>query len=341
MAETPFDRAYYEGIWGTIHRHDYCEDRANWLISKYGCCRILDVGAGCGFLVKTLRDKGCDAYGLEISDYAISNSCCPSHVRHGDAKNMPFASGFFRVVHSNGLFGYDEDVQAIWRECKRVGKLQEHNIDYDDDIPEHQLVVIKPKSWWDNQLYPKILIAGTTFDGKRDVFDRWWTAYRSLTMPHNNVELLLVDNSTTLDYADFLRSRGIAVQHLDIEGTNNFKVSQTYEWLRKYFLAGDYALWFSLETDVLVQPDCLMALLKYWDDTTDWVGHCYRSRDGSHHVSDFGCSLFSRRIMSETTFAGASSSDTQDGYWWNQQIAPREKYKVIELYDVVAGMRHL
>ena len=57
-----FDKAYYEGIWGTVHRHDYCESSANQLVQKHGKVRILDIGTGCGYLVKCLRNLGVDAW---------------------------------------------------------------------------------------------------------------------------------------------------------------------------------------------------------------------------------------------------------------------------------------
>ena len=56
-----FDRAYFDGIWGTVHRHDYTESLADWLIQTYGRGSILDVGTGCGHLVKMLRERGIDA----------------------------------------------------------------------------------------------------------------------------------------------------------------------------------------------------------------------------------------------------------------------------------------
>lgn len=149
-----FDKQYYYDIWGTVHRHDYTESLANMLIAKYGKVRYIDLGTACGHLIKTLREKGCDAWGLDISDYAIENSCARDHVKQGSITNIPFDSNSFEVVHSQGVWGYfpEEDIQKAWTECKRVGKIQHHNIDYNDDIPEHQYLVIKSKEWWNSRL---------------------------------------------------------------------------------------------------------------------------------------------------------------------------------------------
>jgi methylase of polypeptide subunit release factors len=84
-----FNKKYYEDIWGTVHRHDYCESLASMLISKYGKCSILDIGTGCGFLVNLLREKGCDAWGVDFSEYAVHNACSRK-VLLGDIRNLPF-----------------------------------------------------------------------------------------------------------------------------------------------------------------------------------------------------------------------------------------------------------
>ena len=69
----------------------------DFLIQKYGKSQILDIGTGCGYLVKLLREKGCDAWGLEVSDYALENSCIPEFIRKGDIRNIPFAASSFDV----------------------------------------------------------------------------------------------------------------------------------------------------------------------------------------------------------------------------------------------------
>ena len=75
-----FGKEYFDSIWGTVHRHDYCSYWADRLINEFGKCRILDAGTGCGYLVKLLREKGCDAWGIDSSEYAITNTCAPGYV---------------------------------------------------------------------------------------------------------------------------------------------------------------------------------------------------------------------------------------------------------------------
>ena len=49
-------------------------DAAERIVSELAPARVLDVGCAHGFLVEVLRDRGVDASGFDISDYAISQA---------------------------------------------------------------------------------------------------------------------------------------------------------------------------------------------------------------------------------------------------------------------------
>src|SRR3990172_1271214 len=53
---------------------EYVLPMANWLKQKFGDVSFIDYGCAKGFLVKALRMLSCDAYGYDISEYAIENS---------------------------------------------------------------------------------------------------------------------------------------------------------------------------------------------------------------------------------------------------------------------------
>lgn len=62
--------------------------------------RVLDVGCAKGFLVKDLVDQGIDAFGIDVSEYALLN-CMPDIVGRlhlGNAANLIFPDGSFGVV---------------------------------------------------------------------------------------------------------------------------------------------------------------------------------------------------------------------------------------------------
>jgi SAM-dependent methyltransferase len=88
--------------------------------------RVLDIGCAKGFLMRDLMEivPGLDAWGLEISHYAIEN-CHPDargRIVRGTAQMLPFASGSFAAalcINAIHNLGYDACVEAV-REIERV-----------------------------------------------------------------------------------------------------------------------------------------------------------------------------------------------------------------------------
>ena len=108
----------YDGRWKIV---------AQKICTYYGITRgsrVLDVGCAKGFLVKDLRDLGIDAYGVDISKYAIEH-CHPEvqeFLQVSDARNLPFRDGDFDLVLSiNTIHNLDrEDVMKALKEMMRV-----------------------------------------------------------------------------------------------------------------------------------------------------------------------------------------------------------------------------
>ena len=152
-----FDKHFYDFIYGTIHHHNI-EGRADELIRTLGKGRWLEIGAACGYFVKLLREKGVDAWGIEISDYAVSESCAPGYLLKADAQNIPFPDNHFDVVTSWAVFGYNNEAETeqIIREVNRVGAKQYHTIDYQitDMAPNYpyDYVFMKPREWFDKRM---------------------------------------------------------------------------------------------------------------------------------------------------------------------------------------------
>ncbi len=327
-----FDKKYFEDIWGTVHRHDYCEGLADQLIAKYGKVRFLDIGTGCGYLVKLLNDKGAQAMGLEISDYAVANS--HGKVVKGSVTNIPFQNNFFDVVCSQGLFGYfpEEEVQQAISECRRVGKFQEHNIDSLDNDPTHQYILIKDHEWWKNQFYPKILIACPNHEVKEYSFQRWIDNVKNLTYP--NYDILVVDNSPTLDFMNRWKDK-VPMIHIETqtEWLNTRRINQSMEVIRQKFLEGNYARFFSLESDVIPQADVIEIMLK-WGKDSDWISHAYPDRTNqTNSIQGIGCSIFSRKLLEKYKFA-----DIDDGYYSDAGLWEKvrnSEFKTMELWNYI------
>jgi SAM-dependent methyltransferase len=110
----------YDGRWLPI-----AEDIAKHFALKAGD-RVLDVGCGKGFLVKDLMKvcPGLDAFGVDVSEYAVVN-CEPEVVGRlhvGNATRLPFPSGSFQAVLSiNTIHNLDRAgcIEAL-REIQRL-----------------------------------------------------------------------------------------------------------------------------------------------------------------------------------------------------------------------------
>ena len=86
----------YDGRWKPV-----AKDIMDFFSLKPGD-RVLDVGCAKGFLVKDLLALGIDAYGIDISEYAITNSEpeVTGRLHVGNANNLPFPDNSFQAIIS-------------------------------------------------------------------------------------------------------------------------------------------------------------------------------------------------------------------------------------------------
>jgi len=97
--------------------------------------KVLEIGCAKGFLVKDLRDMGVDAYGLDVSQYAIDN-CEPEvapYLTVGDARTAlsQYSAREFDVLISLRFIECipEADLPALVSEMNRISKLQIHVVD--------------------------------------------------------------------------------------------------------------------------------------------------------------------------------------------------------------------
>lgn len=111
----------YDGRWQPVARD---------IVTHFGLWagdRVLDVGCAKGFLVKDMVDVGLDAYGLDVSRYAVIEACHPDvigRLHRANALALPFADGAFAAaVAINVLHNLDRAgcVRAL-RELQRVSR---------------------------------------------------------------------------------------------------------------------------------------------------------------------------------------------------------------------------
>lgn len=114
----------YDGRWVPVARD---------IIAHFGLepgQRILDIGCAKGFLVKDLLEVGLDAYGLDVSRYALTH-CEPEVVGRlhlGSAVALPFPDKSFDAVLSiNTIHNLDRDgcrtaLKEMTRVCRKPEK---------------------------------------------------------------------------------------------------------------------------------------------------------------------------------------------------------------------------
>ena len=161
-----FDEDYYEngvekGISGYTN-YSYMPTRsyeeAITIKELWGSGKILDFGCAKGYLVHALNQLGFDAYGYDISDYAINN-CHPSVVKRVGITPPPFTVDY--VVAKDVMEHVPEEevpivlktIRGLCKEALFVIPLGDNNKfrirEYEIDVTH---VTKKDEDWWINKL---------------------------------------------------------------------------------------------------------------------------------------------------------------------------------------------
>jgi SAM-dependent methyltransferase len=113
-----FDREFFDGDRNTGYGGYSYDGRwqpvATRLLMHYGLrpgARVLDIGCAKGFLVKDLRALGLEAFGIDISEYAISESVVPRYTIVADVLEMRDwrKDGWDLIVSINTLHNLGRD----------------------------------------------------------------------------------------------------------------------------------------------------------------------------------------------------------------------------------------
>ncbi len=157
-----FDRAYFEREsleHGRGYRFEdvYAQLRPFARVwSELGVRRALDVGCAKGGLVSALVDEGIDAYGVDVSEYALEASPVRGRLRWVDvqSEDIPFPQGFFDLVITLETVEHLEHPERLLADAYRVVRFggllyvttPSWKSPHDTD-PTH--INIKPRrDWW-------------------------------------------------------------------------------------------------------------------------------------------------------------------------------------------------
>ncbi len=107
-------------------RYPYFKLVASMLIERFHPQSTLDIMCGLGNLVYAFRESGVDAYGIDISEWAVSHAIMTvqSYLRQADCEQdiLPFPNDSFDLVTCNDGMEHLHTPEHIILEIKRVLK---------------------------------------------------------------------------------------------------------------------------------------------------------------------------------------------------------------------------
>lgn len=145
MEQIKFDKNYfYNGVYKNYDDFLDWAEMAEDLIDRFPSKSFLDIGCGCGNLVKEIKRKAdkknisdCDVMGIDISNYAV-NKARAGNIKQANCQSLPFSDKRFETVYILTTFSYlpdEADIQQAMTEAYRVA---EKVIVFDDvyTVPE-------------------------------------------------------------------------------------------------------------------------------------------------------------------------------------------------------------
>lgn len=139
---------------------EYYKDAARNYINHLAIAnkKVLEIGCAKGFIVEDLREQGVDAYGIDVSAYAIgqASEAVAPYVSVGSIYDLSaYSRNEFDIILTRRLIEcLDEvDLPDLITEMSRIGKKQVHII---QEAPNPQYYRTHPIQWWlDNFNWPQ------------------------------------------------------------------------------------------------------------------------------------------------------------------------------------------
>lgn len=158
-AQHPYDQHYYDTYHTGAGPVPYVRERGPWLQLFRTTAefiertikpqRVLDAGCAKGFLVEALRDRGIDAFGVDISEYAISEvrPDIRSFCRVGSLVDpLPERYDLITCIEVVEHLTEEEARRAIANICQSTSDVLFSSSPDDFDEPTH--VTVRPRSYW-------------------------------------------------------------------------------------------------------------------------------------------------------------------------------------------------
>lgn len=152
-----YDKEYFDGTGsksnytGYTHIKEFIQ-RARFIQKKFNPKTILVLGCAKGYLVEDLRKLGIEAFGIDISRYAVKHS--PKAIRKfltvGDIRVFPYSRKFDVVVSYDVLEHIPEEdiekvIKNIYQVCKKYSL---HSFEFEKDDRDLSHVNIQKPEYW-------------------------------------------------------------------------------------------------------------------------------------------------------------------------------------------------
>jgi SAM-dependent methyltransferase len=169
MTET-YDRTYFETSCGRPYRRDehwleFFGGIADRIVEDLSPATVLDAGCAMGFLVEALRDRGVDAHGIDISEYALAQvrEDVAPHVRRASLTE-PLDRQYDLIVCIEVLehLQPEEARAALDNLCAHADELLLSSTPSDFREPTH--VNVRPTSDWVAELARRGFLADAGYD---------------------------------------------------------------------------------------------------------------------------------------------------------------------------------
>ena len=200
---------------------------------------------------------------------------------------------------------------------------------------------------------PRCLVGCPIYDGKEYITDRYLERVNELT--YGNYDILLVDNSKTIDFAKKLKSKGVNVVKIEWEENSKKRLVMARNYLRDYALKNNYDYFFSLEQDVIPPKDIIEQLLVHDKEVVSGWYYICKGPDArpclaqewtlvdmkftlNHDVMDnlartklmkvflgsLGCSLIRKDVLEKIKFRYLPTFSHHDDTWFYMDCEKKE-----------------
>tara|TARA_Y100000310_G_C20692725_1_gene823394 strand:- start:2536 stop:4029 length:1494 start_codon:yes stop_codon:yes gene_type:complete len=113
----------------------------------------------------------------------------------------------------------------------------------------------------DQRIFPKILVGCPTYYKYEYCLEKYAKIVKNLMYP--NYDILLIDNSPDEEYMEKIQDVGLKVEQTPYRKKARDRIVESRNLLKKRTLKGNYDYMFSLEQDVIPEPDILKKLLSH------------------------------------------------------------------------------